>query len=154
MSDNRVMNHKLHIFLSIITLSVWVTFYALLFIIFKLSGSTIEKRRERRGINKELSKERREINKGKKVEQREINEAKKVEQRKANYAKEVQLLQAKKGKKFYPNGSMAYTLACGHQIRSAKQVGMFSKGLLMKTVWCDICKDHRTVTGTLDPWVR
>ena len=60
----------------------------------------------------------------------------------------------KKSKRFYLNGSMAYTLACGHQIRSAKQVGMFSKGLLTKTVWCEICNDNRTVTGTLDPWVR
>jgi hypothetical protein len=60
----------------------------------------------------------------------------------------------KKSKRFYLNGSMAYTLACGHQIRSAKQVGMFSKGLLTKTVWCEICNENRTVTGTLDPWVR
>ena len=152
MSDDRLMNHKLHIILTFVTFGMWWPFYLGLYLHYKFSDSTIEKRRERRGINKELAKER-----------KEINEAKKVEQRKANYAKEVERLQLnnglskpykgyKQGKKGIFHNSQAYTLACGHQISAKKQVGMFSKGLLNQTVWCDVCNSNRTVTGTLYPW--
>ena len=123
------MNHKLHILISVITFGGWLLFYALLFIIFKLSGSTIEKRRE-------LKK---------------ANEANKVEQRKANYAKEVKLLQANKGYKQGKN--QMYVLSCTHQIRAKKTVGLISKGLVGKTVWCDVCKAERLVTG-MPYWVK
>jgi len=142
MSDSRIMNHKLHIFLSLITLSLWTTFYLIIFITFLVSGSTIESRRNKRVIAKDSRRNKKAI-KIENLRTARLN---------APVAKPVN--KGYKTKRFYPNGSMAYTLACGHQIRSAKQVGMFSKGLLMKTVWCDICKDHRTVTGTLDPWIR
>jgi hypothetical protein len=142
MSDDRVINHKLHIFLSLITLSLWTTFYIIIFIIFLVSGSTIESRRNKRVIAKESRRNKKAIR----------IENLRTARLNAPVAKPVN--KGYKTKSFYMNGSMAYTLACGHQIRSAKQVGMFSKGLLMKTVWCDICKDHRTVTGTLDPWIR
>jgi len=153
MSDDRVINHKLHIFLSLITLSLWTTFYIIIFIIFLVSGSTIQSRRKKRAIAKESRRNKRAIAE----ERRRNKKAIRIENLRTARLSAPVVKPVNKGyktKKFYLNGSMAYTLACGHQIRSAKQVGMFSKGLLMKTVWCDICKDHRTVTGTLDPWIR
>ena len=129
MSDNRVMNHKRHILISVITLGGWLVFYAPLFIIFKLSGSTIEKRRE-------LKK---------------ANEAKKVEQRKANYAKQVEQIKANKGYKQGKN--QMYVLSCTHQIRANKSTGLMSKGLVGRTVWCDVCNAERLVTGA-PYWVK
>jgi hypothetical protein len=140
MSDNRVINHKLHIFLTFITLGAWWPFYLGLYLYYKFSNSTIDKRRELRDINKELSKER-----------KEINEAKKVEQRKANYAKEVELLKAHKGYKQGKN--QMYVLSCTHQIRANKATGLISKGLVGRTVWCDVCNADRLVTGA-PYWVK
>ena len=141
MSDDRLMNHKLHIILTFITLGMWWPFYLGLYLYYKFSDSTIDKRRERRGINKEPSK-------GKK----EINEAKKVERLQLNNGLSKPYKGYKQGKKGIFHNSQAYMLACSHQIRATKQVGMFSKGLLNKTVWCDICNADRIVTGTRDPW--
>ncbi len=152
MRDQRVMNHKVHIILFFVTLGFWWPFYLGLYLIYKISGSTIEIRRERRRTKKELAKEK-----------MEINEARKVEQRKANYAKEVERLQLnnglskpykgyKQGKKGIFQSGQAYTLACGHQIYAKKRVGILSNGLLNQTVLCDVCNSKRKVTGTLYPW--
>ena len=167
------MNHKLHIFLSFITLGVWFTFYAVMFILFKLSGSTIEtrrskrasardKRHERRDIKKELSKEKKVVKSAKEFEKSESNKEKWRELFEKDLGKQRQAstpisqppsLGYKKGKRGIFNEGQAYILSCGHEIRSSKRVGwLVGKGLLLKTVWCEVCNTERTVTSTRDPW--
>jgi hypothetical protein len=51
------------------------------------------------------------------------------------------------------SGDQMYILACTHQIRAKKQVGIFSKGMIGKTVWCDVCSAERVVTS-MPYWVR
>jgi hypothetical protein len=144
MGDDRLMNHKLHIILTFITFGVWWPFYGLMFIFFKLSDSTIEKRR----IKRAATREKRRTHRAKTKEDRRITQ---------NLIKESALKghtykQSLGYKKGNWNSSQAYTLACGHQISAKKQVGMFSKGLLNQTVRCEVCNSNRTVTGTLYPW--
>jgi hypothetical protein len=133
MSEDRLMNHKLHIILTVISLGMWLPFYALTFILLKLSGSTIEKRRIQRAKTKE----------DRRITQNLVKES----------ARKGYTYKTSSGyKKGTWNSSQAYTLACGHQISAKKQVGMFSKGLLNQTVRCEVCNSNRTVTGTLYPW--
>jgi hypothetical protein len=56
----------------------------------------------------------------------------------------------KKGSKV--SGQM-YVLACAHQIRAKRAVGILSKGMIGKTVWCEICNDYREVTS-MPFWVK
>ena len=158
MTDDRLMNHKLHIILTFVTFGMWWPIYLGLYLYYKFSGSTIEKRRERRGINKELVKERKLVKSSKEFEKsesnienwRELFEREQGKQRQASTSiNQTPSLGYKKGTW---NSSQAYTLACGRQISAKKQVGMFSKGLLNQTVRCEICNANRTVTGTLYPW--
>jgi hypothetical protein len=51
------------------------------------------------------------------------------------------------------SGDQMYILACTHQIRAKKHVGIFSKGMIGKTVWCDVCNAERVVTS-MPYWVR
>jgi hypothetical protein len=51
------------------------------------------------------------------------------------------------------SGDQMYILACTHQIRAKKQVGIFSKGMIGKTVWCDVCSANREVTS-MPYWVK
>ena len=53
----------------------------------------------------------------------------------------------------FNSGDQMYALACTHQIRAKKQVGIFSKGMLGKTVWCDVCNADRVVTSQ-PKWVQ
>ena len=53
----------------------------------------------------------------------------------------------------FNSGDQMYVLACTHQIRAKKQVGIFSKGMLGKTVWCDVCNADRVVTSQ-PKWVQ
>lgn len=57
-------------------------------------------------------------------------------------------------KGYTDGGSLAqvYVLECSHQIRAAKRVGLLSKGLLGKTVLCEICGAQRKVTSA-PSWV-
>jgi len=144
MSDDRLINHKLHIILTFITFGVWWPFYGLMFIFFKLSGSTIEKRR----IKRAATREKRRIKRAKIKEDRRITRNLVKESARNGYTHKT----SSGYKKGNWNSSQAYTLACGHQISAKKQVGMFSKGLLNQTVRCEICNANRTVTGTLYPW--
>jgi hypothetical protein len=50
------------------------------------------------------------------------------------------------------SGDQLYVLACTHQIR-AKKIAFISKGMIGKTVWCDVCNAERVVT-TQPSWVR
>ena len=148
MTDYRLMNHKLHIFLTFISLGMWLPFYALMFIYYKLTGSTIETRRikimgarEKRRSKRAIRKEKRRSKRAKlKEDRRIIRELSKATEARRGYTPGNW------------NSSQNYTLACGHQISAKKQVGMFSKGLLNRTVWCEVCNSNRTVTGTLYPW--
>ncbi len=148
MTDYRLMNHKLHIFLTFISLGMWLPFYALMFIYYKLTGSTIETRRIKGMGAREKRRSRRAIRK----EKRRSKRAKLKEDRRIIR----ELSKATEARRGYTpgnwNSSQNYTLACGHQISAKKQVGMFSKGLLNQTVWCEVCNSSRTVTGTLYPW--
>jgi hypothetical protein len=51
------------------------------------------------------------------------------------------------------SGDQMYILACTHQIRAKKQTGLFSKGMIGKTVWCDVCNSERVVTS-MPYWVK
>jgi hypothetical protein len=51
------------------------------------------------------------------------------------------------------SGDQMYILACTHQIRAKKHVGIFSKGMIGKTVWCDVCSANREVTS-MPYWVK
>ena len=51
------------------------------------------------------------------------------------------------------SGDVMYVLACTHQIRAKKAVGIFSKGMLGKTVWCEVCNEERVVTSH-PKWVQ
>jgi hypothetical protein len=144
MSNERIMNHKLHIILTFITLGLWLPLYGLIFILFKFSGSTIETRRFKKASARETRR----------MKQAKIKEDRRITQ---NLIKES----ARKGYTYktssgYKKGnwisSQNYTLACGHQISAKKQVGIFSKGLINRTVRCEVCNSDRTVTGTLYPW--
>ena len=53
----------------------------------------------------------------------------------------------------FNSGDQMYILACTHQIRAKKQVGIFSKGMIGKTVWCDVCSANREVTS-MPYWVK
>ena len=144
MSDDRLMNHKLHIFFGVISLGNWFVIYFLLFIYYKLTGSTIETRR----IKREDARETRRIKRAKIKEDRRITQNLIKESARKGYTNKT----SSGYKKGTWNSSQNYTLACGHQISAKKQVGMFSKGLLNQTVRCEICNASRTVTGTLYPW--
>lgn len=50
------------------------------------------------------------------------------------------------------SGDQIYVLACTHQIR-AKKIAFISKGMIGKTVWCDVCNAERVVTSH-PSWVR
>ena len=133
MSNERIINHKLHIFFGVISLGNWFIIYFALFLYYKLTGSTIEKRRIKRAKIKE----------DRIITQNLIKESARkgyTYKRRLGYEKGTW------------GSSQAYTLACGHQISAKKQVGMFSKGLLNQTVRCEVCNSNRTVTGTLYPW--
>ena len=58
-------------------------------------------------------------------------------------------------KGYSDGGSIAqvYVLECSHQIRAAERVGLLSKGLLGKTVLCEICGASRKVVSA-PSWVR
>ena len=144
MSNERIINHKLHIFFGVISLGNWFFIYFPMFLYYKLTGSTIEKRR----IKRAGAREKRRIKRAKIKEDRIITQNLIKESARKGYTYK-RSLGYKKGTW---GSSQAYTLACGHQISAKKQVGMFSKGLLNQTVRCEVCNSNRTVTGTLYPW--
>lgn len=51
------------------------------------------------------------------------------------------------------SGDQMYVLACTHQIRARKRVGILSRGMLGKMVWCDVCNAEREVTSQPN-WVN
>lgn len=53
----------------------------------------------------------------------------------------------------FNSGDQMYVLACSHQIRAKKKVGILSKGMLGKSVWCDVCSAERVVTS-MPYWVQ
>lgn len=53
----------------------------------------------------------------------------------------------------FNSGDQMYVLSCTHQIRAKKKVGILSKGMLGKTVWCDVCNSDRIVTSQ-PKWVH
>ena len=48
MSDDRILNHKIQIVLSVMTFGLWLPVYLLAFLVFKGLGSTVGKRKQSR----------------------------------------------------------------------------------------------------------
>ena len=104
---------------------------------FKLLGSTIEKRRSKRAIARE---KRRSIRARAKEDLRITQKL--IEESSSKGYKHRPITGIKK-KSFLVSQARTYSLSCNHQIR-AKNVK-----LIGKTVWCDVCNDHREVTGAV-----
>ena len=146
MNDDRLMNHKLHIFISVITLGSWTPFYLALYLFYKFSDSTIEKRRARRETKKEASRERSKIKSATKARRKSITRTIAMEQFKAK-----ELSRSDKGYKkpglsdgFIPmRAGQVYFLNCAHEIRAVPKI----TGLIGKKVWCDVCNAEREITS-------
>jgi hypothetical protein len=193
MSVDRVINHKLHIVISLATVGQWLPIYLALFLYYKFTGSTLEKRRIQRNTRLEQLKEKIDIGSGninkfigkmiefigKITEQNRINYSRKLEQKKISDEKKKELNDSKKeewrelfekenrkqqemSKPSTPTkpsgngykkgnfiGGQTYSLECSHQIRARKQTGLIGKGMIGKTVWCDVCNAYRVVTGSV-----
>ena len=80
-----------------------------------------------------------------------------IEERLAGSEKEIETPSTPRDKGYkkgtWNSGDQMYILACTHQIRAKKQVGLFSKGMIGKTVWCDVCNADRVVTS-MPYWVK
>jgi hypothetical protein len=66
MSEPKVLNHKLHIFLSVISGGFWLPIYGLLYLITKRTGSTVESRKEqfKKAVNAEAQRSQQKKSKG------------------------------------------------------------------------------------------
>ena len=124
MSDDRLMNHKLHIILSVVTLGFWVPIYAVIYFFRKISGAPaidLVEKKQKKAVAKE--QRRQEI----------ITQL--ASQPKLGY---------KKGGKY----GNPFTLACNHSIVAS--AALYSGvALIGKEVYCDVCKETRRVTASI-----
>jgi hypothetical protein len=129
-NQTRVVNHKLHIILSILT-GVWLPIYGLIFVWYKRKGSTLENRREKREKRRELLLIARQTYND--------NELKKN--------KSPSNLGYKKPSVFHHISPLPfpklYFLNCGHEIRARGRL----TGNIGKKVWCLVCKDERMISS-------
>ena len=134
-----LVNHKLHIILSIISFGSWLPIYAAYYLFCRLTGSTIEQRRSKRANAREKRLSIRvRAKEGRRITQKLIEESSSK-----GYKYKKQSITGIKKKSFLVSEARTYTLSCNHQIR-AKNIK-----LIGKTVWCDVCNDHREVTGAI-----
>ena len=126
-------NHKLHIFLSVITLGFWLIVYLPLYLISRKTPALSVESSAGDSEKKKLKEER----KAKRAEA--LARHSRIGPKHLGYTK------AKRGQ--------MYLLACSHQIRAKQMTGLLSQGLLNKSVWCEICNDERQVTGQ-PSWVH
>ena len=145
MKDDVTINHKFHILIVVISFGVWIPFYLGLYLFYFLTSSTIESRRAKRQTAKENRRAARQIAKENRRAKRQIAKEnrqitrKLIEESSSRGFKNVSNTGYKK--KGFLVSSTPYNLSCSHQIRAA------NIKILGKTVWCDICKDHRQVTS-------
>lgn len=118
------MKHKLHITLSLVSAGLWLPVYAVMFIWFKYTGSNVESRHKKR-------------------------ETARANLRAARLSKPVAKTSSAGYKKSNFISGQTYSLECTHQIRARKQTGLISRGMIGKTVWCDVCNANRVVTGSI-----
>jgi hypothetical protein len=127
------LNHKLHIFLSVITGGVWLVVYLPLYFMSKKNPESAAD-----------------------IDARDLKKSKLKEERKAKRAETLatysRLGPENLGYSKAKSGQM-YVLACTHQIRAKKTVGVLSQGMLNKNVWCEICNAERQVTA-MPYWVQ
>ena len=147
MSQNSPLNkssfvsHRLQIILSIIAFGGWLPIYAGYYLYCSLTGSTIEERKSKRVTKIEKRREKRTALKNNRLITRKL-----VQESKARGFVYKSNIGYKKGN--FVSGQ-TYGLECSHQIRARKQTGLISRGMIGKTVWCDVCKANRTVIGSV-----
>ena len=123
-------NHKLHIFLSVITIGAWLVVYLPLYFFSKKNPESADDIAARE------------------LEKNQLKEARKAK-RAETLANLTSLGPQNLGYRKATLGQM-YVLACAHQIRAKKMVGILSQGMINKNVWCEICNAERQVTAM--PW--
>jgi hypothetical protein len=145
MNNESSFNHKLHTRISVVTLGGWLPIYLTLFLFNKYSGSLFQNWQGHQGVKKERVNERKQAKSEKRLQRRERNK---------EFLKQQQ---AKKPRdKGYRSGGkldQMYILSCTHQIRANKKVGLLSKGMIGKMVWCDVCGSQREVTA-MPYWIK
>ena len=132
-----LVNHKLHIILSVLSFGGWIPLYAVCYLFRKLTKSTVDQRRGKRAITREKRRSKRASAK----EARRIT--RKLIQESSSKGYKHKPVTGIKKKSFLVSEARTYSLSCNHQIR-AKNIK-----LIGKTVWCDVCNDHREVTGAI-----
>jgi len=137
MENKSLVNHKFHIFLSVVTLGLWIPIYATIYFFRKMSGAPGVDLVEKKGQKVAAKEQRRQEIVAKMASKRRTQQWKDENKPKLGYTRGNNLI-----------GSHPYVLDCSHQIRARKGTGLFSKGMLGKTVWCEICKANRRVTST------
>lgn len=124
MTNTKPTNHKLHIFASLITFGLWLPIY--FFIAVRNRGA-------------------------KEATTTKVKEKSKLQK----WAEEASVLSASNPgyKKGNWNSSQMYVLSCTHQIRAHKTTKILSKGMIGKTVWCEVCNASREVASA-PYWVQ
>jgi len=159
LDNSSFVNHKLHIVLSVISFGGWTPLYAAYYLFRKLTSSTIEQRRSKRVIAREKRRSKRvmarEKRRSKRVMAREkrrsirarAKEGRRITQKliteSSSKGYKYRPITGIKKKSFLVSEARTYSLSCNHQIR-AKNIK-----LIGKTVWCDVCDNHREVTGAI-----
>ena len=141
MSEDRLINHKIHIILSVVTLGLWLPLYLARYLFYKFTNSNTGNGPEQ----KERKREQKQAKKSVKFEKR-LERAERLSEKQRSAPRN-------KGYKTGNSLDQMDILACTHQIRANKKVGLITKGMLGKTVWCDICNADRVVTS-MPSWVR
>ena len=127
------LNHKLHIFLSVITSGVWLVVYLPLYFISKKNPESA------------ADSAARELEKSKLKDERKAKRTEALATYSTLGPKNLGYTKAK--------GGQMYVLGCTHQIRAKKRVGILSQGMLNENVWCEICNAERQVTA-MPYWVQ
>jgi hypothetical protein len=126
-------NHKLHIFLSVITSGAWLVVYLPIYFMSRKNPESAAH-----------------------IDARDLEKSKFEEERKAKRAESLATYSRPGPKNLgytKARGGQMYVLACTHQIRAKKTVHILSQGMLNKNVWCEICNDERQVTA-MPYWVQ
>jgi hypothetical protein len=140
------INHKLHIVLSILSGGFWLLIYIPLLVVApKRPKEVLLERETRVEASEAVSLTEVEIEKARIKQEKQIKRAEAIEAYKRNKPKDLGYSKSKRGQ--------MYVLACTHQIRASKRVGILSQGMIGKEVWCDVCNANRMVTA-MPYWVQ
>ncbi len=140
------LNHKLHIVLSVLTGGFWLFVYIPLLVIAPKHPKSVPPNSDLvPGAPETVRFTEAEIEKAKRKQEKQNKRAAAIEAYKNNKPKDLGYSKSKRGQ--------MYVLACTHQIRASKRVGILSQGMIGKEVWCEICNANRQVTG-MPYWVQ